>query len=470
MKNILKKLGVIGIIIAMLVPFIELPVVKAANSECTDHTVLQYLFLDVASGGSYNDWMTYTKTYSTYTQFYFTFPNDVTSSSNKEIKILKVSTDYINDGTELADYAQGLMSIIKSNTGGDYTIKDNGVIKEKGIIANSEKSQNTTYTGILHGKWATKVNSLEDSSEKQVQLSELAGWIGSDTKGSSDLFKNNTIQTKIGNVSSDGDVKVTIKGVGYDGENVKPINGYNSGNNLVEFFQELANKKNESLYYTDSDGATWLALNINRTITDTKLKQVKFGYYYENNSGNKEYYKYKDYTEMSKEKAEEREKDPVDKETDLDILASNQIYWPVILNVEYEVCPTSTENWTLKYDTNADSINVDDTDVTNMPGSQTEPAGTNITIDAKKPSVNGYTFLGWNTQKDGKGTSYNPDTKYEYPGKPGTYTLFAQWGKGGTTDNEKTGVMSYVIGFITTGLVASGIYLVAKKKNLFKQI
>lgn len=455
MKNILRKIGVIGIIIAMLAPFIELPVVKAANEECTDHTVLQYYFLDVASGGSYNDWMTYTKTYSTYTQFYFTFPNDVTSSSNKEIKILKVSTDYINDTNELADYAEGLMSIIKSNNDGNYTIENNGVIKEKGLIANSEKSQNTTYTGILHGKWETKGT----SSKEQVQLSKLAGWIGSDTKGSSDLFKNNTIQTKIGNVSSDGDVKVTIKGVGYDGENVKPINGYNSGNNLVEFFQELANKKNESLYYTDSDGATWLALNINRTISDTKLKQVKFGY--KDKDG--KYHKLNDYTEMSK--TENQSTSPVDKEDELDILTSNQIYWPVVLNVEYEVCPTTSENWTLQYDKNTD-----DNSVTGMPSSKTKTAGTSIMVDAKKPSRDGYTFQGWNTQKDGKGTSYNPDQEYEYPGKPDTYTLYAQWGKGGTEDNKKTGVMSYVVGFITTGLVASGIYLVAKKKNLFKQI
>lgn len=455
MKNILRKIGVIGIIIAMLAPFIELPVVKAANEECTDHTVLQYYFLDVASGGSYNDWMTYTKTYSTYTQFYFTFPNDVTSSSNKEIKILKVSTDYINDTQELADYAQGLMSIIKSNTGGDYTIENNGVIKEKGIIANSEKSQNTTYTGILHGKWETKGT----SSKEQVQLSKLAGWIGSDTEGSSDLFKNNTIQTKIGNVSSDGDVKVTIKGVGYDGENVKPVNGYNSGNNLVEFFQELANKKNESLYYTDSDGATWLALNINRTISDTKLKQVKFGF----KGKDGKYYKLNDYTEMSK--TENQSTSPVGKEDELDILTTNQIYWPVVLNVEYEVCPTTSEQWTLQYDKNTD-----DNNVTGMPSSKNATAGTSIMVDAKKPSRDGYTFQGWNTQKDGKGTSYNPDQEYKYPGKPDTYTLFAQWGKGGTEDQKKTGVMSYVVGFITTGLVASGIYLVAKKKNLFKQI
>lgn len=456
MKNILRKIGVIGIIIAMLAPFIELPVVKAANEECTDHTVLQYYFLDVASGGSYNDWMAYTKTYSTYTQFYFTFPNDVTSSSNKEIKILKVSTDYINDGNELADYAQGLMSIIKSNTGGDYTIENNGVIKEKGVIANSEKSQNTTYTGILHGKWETKGT----SSKEQVQLSKLAGWIGTETEGSSDLFKNNTIQTKIGNVSSDGDVKVTIKGVGYDGENVKPINGYNSGSNLVEFFQELANKKNESLYYTDSDGATWLALNINRTISDTKLKQVKFGY---KSSGDGKYYKYNDYTEMSK--TQNQSTSEVNNETDLDILATNQIYWPVILNVEYEVCPTTSEQWTLKYDGNTD-----DNSVTNIPSSQTETIGTDIQIDAKKPSRDGYTFQGWNTQRDGKGTSYNAEDTYKSPSEKTTVTLYAQWGKGGTEDNKKTGVMSYVVGFITTGLVASGIYLVAKKKNLFKQI
>ena len=37
MKNILKKLGVLGLIVAVLAPFIELPKVNAAETNCAKH-------------------------------------------------------------------------------------------------------------------------------------------------------------------------------------------------------------------------------------------------------------------------------------------------------------------------------------------------------------------------------------------------------------------------------------------------
>lgn len=464
MKNILKKIGVIGLTIAVLAPFIELPKVKAANTGCTDQTVMQYYFLDVANGGSKKDWTTYTETYSTFTQFYFTFPEDVINDPTRKINVTNATAVYMNTNDQLTKFAKNVETIVNKKGQDSYEVKNNGV------IANSETSQNKTYTAVLHGKWS------KSETREDITLNRLAGWINpDDTEGSANTFRSNTIQRKIGKVSSSDDVKVTISGMGYDGELVKAVEGYDQGYDLKEFFQDLANKENDSLYYTDSDGTTWLALNINRTISSSKLADITFGYKCEGDNceidgvkKNSGYWTWKDYTKLDSQ-TKDATTGSYSATDEPKILSDEQIYWPVILNIEYEVCPTSSnpegENWTLKYD-----LNTDDDTATGKPADQTEKVGADIKVDAKKPKRDGYTFQSWNTEKDGSGTKYNPDDTFKSDGTTETKYLYAQWGKGGTTDNEKTGVASYVIGFISVGLVATGIYLVAKKKNLFKQI
>ena len=95
MKNILKKIGVIGIIIAMLAPFVEMPVAKAAETQtCSDHTVMQYYFADVTNG---DYWKQYTSTngYTTYTIYPYLFPEE----SGKTIKILNTQVLDIETGS-----------------------------------------------------------------------------------------------------------------------------------------------------------------------------------------------------------------------------------------------------------------------------------------------------------------------------------------------------------------------------------
>lgn len=444
MKNILRKIGVIGIIIAMLAPFIELPVVKAANEECTDHTVMQYLFLDVASGGSKDDWTNYASTggYATYTRFANLFPN---TSADKTVKIIDVKTNYVSTD-DLSNYFSSMRYLL--DKADDYSdLRD----KTKSIGTYSSKDvKNITYVKLLHGSWAKEDGSTKDRAGSFKD----AGWYGEkDGKGDETEFIKEALQTYLAKksitLSSDN---VKISSAKYSGSNI--LNASDEYSDLKDFFSAVANKEDDELTKTDGS-INYLALRIQRNISDTDLKKFTFGY--KNDSGN--YFKWGDYTNI------EGNAEPSSSASDIDILSSNQIYWPVILNVEYEVCPTTSEQWTLKYDGNTD-----DNSVTNIPGSQTETIGTDIQIDAKKPSRDGYTFQGWNTQRDGKGTSYNAEDTYKSPSEKTTVTLYAQWGKGGTEDNKKTGVMSYVVGFITTGLVASGIYLVAKKKNLFKQI
>ena len=46
-----------------------------------------------------------------------------------------------------------------------------------------------------------------------------------------------------------------------------------------------------------------------------------------------------------------------------------------------------------------------DTSVKGIPASQSKTANVDIKLSSDVPTRNGYTFLGWNTQADGKGTS-----------------------------------------------------------------
>lgn len=89
---------------------------------------------------------------------------------------------------------------------------------------------------------------------------------------------------------------------------------------------------------------------------------------------------------------------------------------------------TLTAQWTpwkhtVRYDANAKN----DTSVKGIPASQSKTANVDIKLSSDVPTRNGYTFLGWNTQADGKGTAYAAGAIYKNDQNGGTVTLYAQW-------------------------------------------
>lgn len=78
---------------------------------------------------------------------------------------------------------------------------------------------------------------------------------------------------------------------------------------------------------------------------------------------------------------------------------------------------------TVRYDANAKN----DTSVKGIPASQSKTANVDITLSSDVPTRNGYTFLGWNTQANGKGTAYAAGAIYKNDQNGGTVTLYAQW-------------------------------------------
>ena len=78
---------------------------------------------------------------------------------------------------------------------------------------------------------------------------------------------------------------------------------------------------------------------------------------------------------------------------------------------------------TVRYDANAKN----DTSVKGIPASQSKTANVDIKLNSGVPTRNGYTFLGWNTKADGKGTAYAAGAIYKNDQNGGTVTLYAQW-------------------------------------------
>lgn len=78
---------------------------------------------------------------------------------------------------------------------------------------------------------------------------------------------------------------------------------------------------------------------------------------------------------------------------------------------------------TVRYDANAKN----DTSVKGIPASQSKTANVDIKLSSDVPTRNGYTFLGWNTQADGKGTAYAAGAIYKNDQNGGTVNLYAKW-------------------------------------------
>ena len=86
---------------------------------------------------------------------------------------------------------------------------------------------------------------------------------------------------------------------------------------------------------------------------------------------------------------------------------------------DYKVCVNKEieENnlYTISYNANGGS---------NAPGDQSKIENKSISLSSSKPTRTGYTFVNWNTKKDGSGTTYKAGASYN---SNADLTLYAQW-------------------------------------------
>ena len=455
MKKLLKKIGVLGLIIALFAPFIELPTVNAAEG-CTNH-LQNYLWLDMnyfVSGQGKTFMEGYVNAdsggYQTYTNFPYAFKD--TNSYKVTIKSVDMNSfTTSNTKTNISNFWEALNTTRTSLSSYEIDSKIGGT-----LVTSAKLSNFADDTILLHGVWSSfdrNGNAIE-VDWKSLQLTDAENYSLQKVLSSDHLSK----------------MSVVFEPANYQ----KNKFGLENATLDADYFQKVVDKSYN--VWGDSSKTNYIPLSITRKFDlnteslKTMLNKYVFGLKNETtgnweafsttaDKGNKKSDVKDSYSALI---ATSRETVVVD-EKDIDFDTSKPYYWPAVLSVEYEACPKEKENWTLEYDGN-----VDDNSVTNIPNKQTTELGNDIAVDSKKPSRTDYTFTKWCENPNGSGQCYNAGDKVKSPDSAKTITLYAQWGKGGTEDNKKTGVMSYVIGFMSVGVIAGGIYLVAKKKNLFK--
>lgn len=98
-----------------------------------------------------------------------------------------------------------------------------------------------------------------------------------------------------------------------------------------------------------------------------------------------------------------------------------------------------------------------------VPSPQTANVGSAIEISKAKPTLTKNNFLGWSRDPKAK----EPDPTYapgaEYKGESGDITLYAVW-------QTQTGISAHFIAFGVVAIAAGAALVVAKKKDLFRQI
>ncbi len=447
MKKLLKKIGVLGLIIAILAPFIELPTVNAAEG-CTNH-LQNYLWLDMnyfipKNGETFMEGYSKGTTaggYQTYTNFPFTFKD----TNSYKVTIKSIDMNNLVNTDSFDNFWTAFNKATTSLTSYDIDSKIGGA-----LVTSAKLNNYTDDTILLHGVWSSF-----DRSGTPIE----SNWKEKVIDG-----KDYSLQPILKTKNDENSMSIKFKPAKFSDNSF----GLESGDLTADYFQKVVDDNYN--VWGDSTKSNYIPLSITRTLNLSKteikdmLDDYVFGYY---DGGKWVAYgtKKSDGTIEKSYSAFLGGEEASNEVSKVDFDTSKPYYWPAVLSVEYEACPLAKENWTLEYDGN-----VDDNSVTNIPNKQTTELNNDITVDSKKPSRTNYTFTKWCENPNGSGQCYNAGDKVKSPDSAKTITLYAQWGKGGTEDNKKTGVMSYVIGFMSVGVIAGGIYLVAKKKNLFKQI
>lgn len=108
------------------------------------------------------------------------------------------------------------------------------------------------------------------------------------------------------------------------------------------------------------------------------------------------------------------------------------------------------------------TVNYDANGGKNPPRSQTTTTGSCIVISDGKPTLDKNNFLGWSRDPKAKEADPNFNAGQQYCGTE-DITLYAVW-------QPQTGVGAHLIAFTTVAIGAGACLVVAKKKNLFRQI
>ena len=484
MKKLFSKLTILVLLVAMLIPYTSIPKVEAAETceggEWEYHTNY-YFFLQAEHP---HTWATYFAendgevATNYYTSFLYNFPNDGSKIVFEDEGFVKIT----DDDDYASDFDAG--DNRKTWTAGQYYKEARKEAKSSEFgnelktyafkSGNGTSSDNRVVTYLFHGDWAY-VGSTKSDENISWDLNNID--LQSDQLDTTDESIRKLVNSSILINKNDASLEKVKVGAGvlngkqlyFDIQQVQTaIINYNNGvgeGTTVSKPTKLNQPVVNLVIHREYETTDVFENNVTLTKTEEGIKagDSLLSFPAEGEAG---YIKDAEGNILSEQQAVVIEKD------------NKEIAWflaPTLYQMSYKVCKAGTDatedSVTLTYYGNEEYVNTS-AKADKVPSAQTEKLNSEgkatFTVSATEPTLEGYTFQNWNTSKDCKGKTIEPETKLENVSV--NTPLYACWGETGTTNNGKTGVMTYAGLFTGIIALAGTSYYIMKKKNVFKKI
>ena len=187
------------------------------------------------------------------------------------------------------------------------------------------------------------------------------------------------------------------------------VNLVNKSKEKGSLISETSIKKSASLYADEADDSLWIdpgsgnfkyyCITIEELINKGIIKK---------NAKLPDNINKSNYISIKKDKVSLVKSEPVILGDNTDVNSND---YKVCVNKEIE----ENNLYTISYNANGGS---------NAPGNQSKIENKSISLSSSKPTRDGYTFVNWNTKKDGSGTTYKAGASYN---SNADLTLYAQW-------------------------------------------
>ena len=187
------------------------------------------------------------------------------------------------------------------------------------------------------------------------------------------------------------------------------VNFVNKSKEKGSLISETSIKKSASLYADEADDSLWIdpgsgnfkyyCITIEELINKGIIKK---------NAKLPDNINKSNYISIKKDKVSLVKSEPVILGDNTDVNSND---YKVCVNKEIE----ENNLYTISYNANGGS---------NAPGNQSKIENKSISLSSSKPTRDGYTFVNWNTKKDGSGTTYKAGASYN---SNADLTLYAQW-------------------------------------------
>ena len=187
------------------------------------------------------------------------------------------------------------------------------------------------------------------------------------------------------------------------------VNLVNKSKEKGSLISETSIKKSASLYADEADDSLWIdpgsgnykyyCITIEELINKGIIKK---------NAKLPDNINKSNYISIKKDKVSLVKSEPVILGDNADVNSND---YKVCVNKEIE----ENNLYTISYNANGGS---------NAPGDQSKIENKSINLSSSKPTRTGYTFVNWNTKKDGSGTTYKAGASYN---SNADLTLYAQW-------------------------------------------